>query len=163
MTEIICISATSKDRASKETVARLLKVELEHANKRVLIARIADPLKHICRKWFGWDGRMDDTGRSFLQYVGTDIVRARQPNFWLDFTLNLLAMMGDEWDYVLIPDCRYPNELDMERYGFQPRHIRIGNTRGLSNTPPVFAYVNNTSPIQLHSDIADIAIRLTNG
>jgi|GEM_PF-4270820 len=82
----------------------MLKDELEHNKKRVLITHYSDPLKQICRNWFGWDGRMDAEGRSFLQYIGTNIVCARQPDFWVDYTLGLLSMMGDEWDYVIIPD-----------------------------------------------------------
>jgi hypothetical protein len=165
MTEIVCISAAGKAKAAKNSVARMLKDELEKDQKRVLIAHYADPLKSICRNWFGWDGRMDDEGRSFLQYVGTDIVRARRPDFWVDFTLGLLSMLGNEWDYVIIPDCRHPNEFDLERYGFQPRHIRIedkglnmrGRGRQTSPDKPEFTIVDGTAPERLRSDVAVVA------
>jgi hypothetical protein len=52
MTEIICISGI---RVKKDTVAKFLKEELESAKKRVLITYYADPLRRICRDWFGWD------------------------------------------------------------------------------------------------------------
>jgi len=158
MTEIICISGAG---AGKDTVAKTLKEALEQEKKRVLITYFSAPLRRVCRDWFGWDGQNDDAGRALLQYVGTDIVRAQQPDFWVDFTLTLLSMMGDEWDYVIIPDCRYPNELDMERYGFQPRHIRIegkGSKEGrLGKITPDFTIVCNTSPSRLRSDVIAIA------
>jgi len=163
MAEIICISAADKARADKESVAKLLKEELKKENKRVLIARFADPIKHICRDWFGWNGLMDDVGRSFLRYVGTEIVRARRPDFWVDFMVGLLSMLGSEWDYVIIPDCRQPNELDMERYGFQPRHIRVEGKGAypagpLGNTAPDFT-IKSDSP-RLRSDVAAVAQNL---
>jgi len=166
MTEIVTITATGKARAGKEAVARMLKDELEHNKKRVLITHYADPLKQVCRNWFGWDGRMDAEGRSFLQYVGTDIVRSRRPDFWVDFTLGLLSMMGDEWDYVIIPDCRHPNELDLERYGFHPHHIRLDppNVPGLEASPdrpaPEFTIVDDEAPGRLRSDVSLVAQNL---
>ena len=169
MTEIICISGKAM-AGDKEMAARMLKEELEKGKKRVLITHYADPLKRICRDWFGWDGRMDATGRSFLRYVGTDIVRSQRPDFWVDFTLGLLSMMGDEWDYVIIPDCRHHNEIDLERYGFQPRHIRIeGNPmrqnahtqRGpLGRAAPDFTIVHDDMPGRLRSEVAAVAQNL---
>ena len=164
MTEIICISATGKAKSSRETAARLLRDALEKEKKRVLITRIADPLKMVCRNWFDWNGKMDDAGRAGLRYIGTDIVRARQPNFWIDFTLGLLSILGSEWDFVIIPDCRYPSEFDMERFGFYPRHLRIGSLGSLGNSlDKIFALIGNDSPEQLRGDIADAAHRLIYG
>jgi len=157
MTEIICISGA---RAGKDAVAKMLKEELEQGKKRVLITYFSAPLRRVCREWFGWDGQNDDAGRSLLQYVGTDIVRARQPDFWVDFTLGLLSMMGDEWDYVIIPDCRYPNELDMERYGFQPRHIRIEDNRPggpVCMAKPDYTVMTDKAPNLLRRDVAAVA------
>lgn len=170
MTEIICILATGKSRAARESVAKVLKGELDKADKRVLITHFADPLKDICRKWFDWDGRMDDAGRSLLQYIGTDIVRARLPDFWIDFTMNLLSMMGDEWDYVIIPDCRWPNEVNLDRYGFQPRHILLESkysSAGIHTpeklfgiTTPDFTIVSDDTIDRLRSDVAVVAHQL---
>jgi hypothetical protein len=152
MTEIICISGAL---AKKDTVAKILKEELKNSKKRVLITYFADPLRQICRSWFGWDGKNDPEGRSLLQYVGTNIVRSRKPDFWVDFTLNLLAMMGDEWDFVIIPDCRHANELDLERYGYQPRHIRVEG-RGAPPSPGAADFTISEAA-QLHTEIAKIA------
>ena len=167
MTEIICIMANGKASVNKELVAKLLRGELEKADKRVLVARFADPLKLICRNWFDWDGRMDDAGRSLLRYIGTDVVRARLPDFWADFTLNLLSLLRDEWDYVIIPDSRYPNELDMSRYSFQPRQILIGERHSLEKMPghmkPEFAIAYDDALDQLRSNIAAVVHRLLRG
>ena len=169
MAEIISILAAGKTRARTETIARMLKGELEKAEKSVLITHFADPLKLICRKWFNWDGKMDDTGRSLLQYIGTDIVRSRLPDFWADFTLNLLSVLRNEWDYVIIPDCRYPNELNMDRFGFQPRRVLIETNQASPGVPctsspaPEFIVVDSESPERLRREVEAVAESLIFG
>ncbi len=76
-----------------------------------MITAYGDLVKFVCEKYFGWNGKKDDYGRSLLQWVGTDKVRSVNPNFWVDFIINILSVFKDKWDYVLIPDCRFPNEI----------------------------------------------------
>jgi len=164
MTEMICVYGAGP---GKDAIARLLKEELERGEKRVLITYFAAPLRLICRNWFGWNGQNDDAGRSTLQYVGTDIVRARQPDFWVDFTMGLLSMMGDEWDYVIVPDCRHANELDLERYGFQARRVRVEGRYPLEGPlgkiAPDFTIASGAVPVRLCDDVATVAQRLLYG
>jgi len=158
MTEIVCIYGAGP---GKDAIARLLKEELEKSEKRVLITYFAAPLRQICRNWFGWNGQNDDAGRSTLQYVGTEIVRAKRPDFWVDYTMGLLSIMGDEWDFVIIPDCRHANELDLERYGFQSRYIRVDGRYSmegpLSKIAPDFTITNESVSEQLRADIVAVA------
>ena len=38
----------------------------------------------------------------------------------------MLTFFKDKWDYVLIPDCRFPNEVNyLREVGFNTIHIRI--------------------------------------
>jgi len=107
--KIICISG--KAQHGKDTTAKILKARLEANGNTVLIAHFADTLKFVCKTFFDWDGEKDDAGRTLLQYVGTDVVRKRRPGFWVDFMFNILDLFKDSWDYVILPDCRYPNEI----------------------------------------------------
>lgn len=120
------IAISGKAQHGKDTTAGILKRQLEADGYRVLIVHYADLLKHICRSFFGWDGRKDDAGRHILQYVGTDIIRAKRPDFWADFVIDVLSLFPDEWDYVLIPDCRFPNEIScLKKAGLDSVHIRV--------------------------------------
>ena len=93
---------------------------------KVLITHYADILKHICTNFFGWDGKKDERGRHLLQYIGTDIVRKKDSNFWVDFMSKMLLMFDGFWDYVIIPDVRFPNEITaLKLAGFDVMHIRI--------------------------------------
>ena len=102
--KVICISG--KARSGKDTSAEALRKILWGYGKRVLIIHNADLLKYICKTLFLWDGKKDARGRHILQYVGTDIVRAQRPDFWVDYIISILTLFGDSWDYVLIPDCQ---------------------------------------------------------
>lgn len=122
--KVICISG--KAQHGKDTTAGMMKEALQSDGYKVLVAHYADLLKYICRTFFGWDGNKDEYGRRLLQYVGTDIIREKNPDQWVEFVANILAMFPDEWDYVLIPDCRFPNEIGyLKSHGFDVTHIRV--------------------------------------
>lgn len=122
--KIICISG--KAQHGKDTSAGFIKEELESRGKTVLVTHYADLLKYICRSFFGWNGEKDDAGRQLLQYVGTDVVRKQRPDFWVDFVSSVLKLFPGHWDYVLIPDCRFPNEIDaMKKQGFDVIGLRV--------------------------------------
>lgn len=121
--KVICISA--KAQHGKDTAAQLLKEYLESINKRVLIIHYADLLKFICTKFFGWDGNKDEAGRTILQHVGTDTIRRQEPDYWVDFVVKFLKLFSNDWDYVLIPDCRFPNEAEKMMASFDTKVLRI--------------------------------------
>lgn len=128
--KVICISGQA--RAGKDTAAGMIQEALEAANQRVLITHYADLLKFMCRSLFGWDGQKDEAGRHILQYVGTDIIRKQEPDFWVEFVIKTLKLFPDKWDYVLIPDTRFPNEInELKKAGFDVYHIHI--TRPVEN------------------------------
>lgn len=122
--KIILISG--KAQHGKDTFASMLRRELETHGERVLIAHYADLVKYVCRTFFDWDGVKDEYGRQLLQYVGTDVVRTKQPDFWADFLSEILSIFADEWDYVIIPDTRFPNEIScMQKLPVEVVHLRI--------------------------------------
>lgn len=93
---------------------------------KVLITHYADLVKYVCSSFFGWDGRKDEAGRDLLQYVGTDVVRSAEPDFWVKFIADILGFFKNSWDYVLIPDCRFPNEYEyLIKSGFHVSHMRV--------------------------------------
>lgn len=120
------LAISGKARHGKDTFAEYVKERLEQDGHSVLITHYADLLKYICCKFFGWDGKKDDEGRVLLQKIGTDVVRVQKPNFWVNFLIDILDMFPNEWEYVLIPDCRFPNEIiRFVQFGFDITHIRV--------------------------------------
>lgn len=128
---IILISG--KAQSGKDTTASIMKSNLESEHK-VIIIHYADLLKYICSTFFNWDGNKDVKGRALLQHVGTDIIRKYNPDYWVEFIVNLLNMFTNEWEYVIIPDVRFPNEIEyFKREGFNVLTIRIERDNFKSN------------------------------
>lgn len=120
------IAISGHARHGKDTVAEMLQERLREKGHRVLITHYADLLKHICKEFFGWDGKKDDKGRSLLQYVGTDVIRKTKPDFWVDFVTDVLGFFGGCWDFVIIPDARFPNEIErLKESGMNTIHLKV--------------------------------------
>lgn len=121
--KVCCISA--KAQHGKDTAACIIKEYLESHGNRVLITHYADLVKFVCMKFFNWDGQKDEKGRTLLQYVGTDVISSQQPSYWVDFIISILKFFENEWDYVLIPDCRYPIEVTRMQDNFDTTLLRV--------------------------------------
>lgn len=106
------INISGKAQHGKDTTALILKEKLESKNKKVIITHYADLLKYEAKQFFNWDGNKDEKGRQILQYMGTNVIRKINPNYWVNFIKEFMSMFENEWDYVIIPDCRFPNEIE---------------------------------------------------
>lgn len=97
-------------QAGKDTVANFLKDKLLG---RALIIHNADYLKYICKQYYGWDGKKGDKGRAILQYVGTDLVRQEKDmaTYWVERTCDIIKIFWDQYDYFIVPDLRFLNEV----------------------------------------------------
>lgn len=161
---VICISG--KARHGKDTLGDIFSNELKKRGYRVLTTHYADLLKYICKTFFGWNGEKDEYGRYIMQYVGTDIVRKKNPDFWAGFVVSVLSMFHEKWDYVIIPDCRFPNELTcIADAGFPMCHVRIVRdnfvtplTKTQQNHPSETALDDVTPHITVHNwgDLDDL-------
>ena len=85
---------------------------------RCLRIKYGDILKYVCKEYFGWNGEKDEVGRQMLQQVGTNLCRSNNPNIWLNCVKEIVKGLQTEYDFVLIPDCRFPNELDWQDTDF---------------------------------------------
>jgi hypothetical protein len=123
---MIVINFAGKAQAGKDTSCSILKSKLEQLGNKVLILHFADYLKHLCRQYFTWNGVKDDPGREILQVIGTDKVRNRNPDFWVNTVIEFLKVFQKDYDYFLIGDCRFPNEiLKLRKEGFDTFAVRV--------------------------------------
>lgn len=109
------IVISGKSGSGKDKIALFMKEELAKRGKKVLIIHFADAVKWFCRDFLDWDGNKDEVGRTLLQTVGTDIVRAKHPNFWTGIVVGLIQSFEStsDFDIAIIPDARFPNEVDI--------------------------------------------------
>ena len=150
-------AVSGKAQHGKDTFANILYEELTNKGHRVLLTHYADLLKFICKSLFNWNGEKDEKGRQILQYVGTDIVRKERPNYWVEFVIDMIDLFGESWDYVIIPDTRFPNEIDMlkEKYD-KVEHIRVVRPNFTSTLTE--EQLKHPSEIALDNVIPDITI-----
>ena len=112
MRKIIIISG--KARHGKDTFASLLKEQLMSDGYKVAMMAYAKYLKMYMRDFYGWDGETkDDVWRSKIQYLGTDKIRNQlnKPNFHVNRVIEDIQVVGDDFDYIIITDARFENEI----------------------------------------------------
>ena len=120
------ITISGKMGAGKDTLASYIKEELVKVGNRVLVTHYADLLKYILKTFFDWDGKKDERGRHLLQYVGTDVFRNQyHEDYWCSFIGVIVYLFGYKWDYVLIPDARFQNEIDCMKAWFNSTSVQI--------------------------------------
>ena len=115
------ILISGKAGSGKDMTAQFMKAELEKHGKKVLIIKYGDAVKWVLRDYFNWDGKKDEVGRTLLQHIGTDVVRAMHPNFWTGIVVGLLQAFEpySDFDIALVPDARFPNEVDIALQNLQ--------------------------------------------
>lgn len=121
---IILISGFAQ--SGKDSSSFIMKELLEKQKKKVLIIHYADYLKLFCKTHLGWDGnKFTQEGRKLLQWFGTDVVRKNYEDTWVDMIIALLKGIKTLYDYVIIPDVRFPNEIDKMCDNFDCITVRV--------------------------------------
>ena len=152
------ITISGKAQNGKDTTAGLLKAALEADGYKVLITHYADLLKYICKQFFGWDGQKDDAGRHILQYVGTDIIRQKRPDYWVGFVTSILELFPNEIDYLKEAGMDTVN-LRVVRKNFKspltPEQQAHPSETALDDVEPDYYITNNGSMTDLKRNVID--------
>lgn len=110
----------------KDTFAEILRDQLQIIGKKVLIIHFADIVKEFARLYYNWDGKKSVSGRALLQYIGTDLMRKYDADYWARIVGEFLAAADKDFDMALIADNRFPNEIEViKKYCPQTKTIRI--------------------------------------
>jgi len=125
---LLCGSAQN----GKSSTASILEEELKTRGHRPLRIAYGDYVKFVAKQYFGWSGKKDKVGRTILQQVGTEIFRSKDENFWTDTVIRYCKVMSDEYDFAIIDDCRFPNEI--ERWA----DFKFKNVKTIKITRPNF-------------------------
>ena len=153
MKKIVLISG--KMGHGKDTFANFLKSHLEKLNKKVCILHYGDYVKYCLSQYYGWNGKKDQAGRSLLQHFGTEVVRAKDPDFWVNTIINLINVLYDEWDYFLIPDTRMENEIELVKDAFQDKVLTVRIERYNEDSS---RYLNPAFSLEQHFHITETAL-----
>lgn len=119
MKKIILISG--KARSGKDTLADYLKKQLELKGEKIAITCFAKDLKRLLMDFYGWDGvTKDKYWRTQLQKKGTDETQIEKKlwNIWAKRTAEDIQIIENDFDYILIPDCRFRKEITYMQSAF---------------------------------------------
>mgnify|MGYP000911163102 CR=1 FL=1 len=155
------ILLSGKARNGKSETAKILKNKLESKGNKVLITAYGNLVKFICEKFFDSDGQKNEYNRSLWQYVGTDVIRNQKPNYWVDFIIDIISMFPNEWDYVIVDDCRFINELTRWGEEWDTTIVRVNRLNFESNLTP--EQKNHISEIALDNYNFDYVINSESG
>jgi hypothetical protein len=106
-----------KAQHGKSTFANMLQHEYEKRNLSVIRVEFAHLLKFYATKYFGWDGNKDEEGRTLLQWLGTDLFREKDPDYWARNVYDFLDVIKNHFDIAIIDDWRFINEERYFHYG----------------------------------------------
>ena len=108
MKQIFLISGLAE--SGKDSVAKFMSDKLDG---KTIIVHNADYLKYIAQQYMGWDGNKDDSGRTLLQWLGTDKIRLsmQRPLYWIERSCDIIEILSSKFDYFIIPDTRFKNEI----------------------------------------------------
>ena len=134
--KIIVISG--KSGSGKDTIANIMKNKLESSGLSCVILHYADLVKYYAKQYYNWNGVKDESGRTLLQKLGTDKVRAKFPDYWAETIAKFLSAVSDDFDCALIPDARFLNEIEVVKQ-YNPGAISLRIERYNINNLP---YIN---------------------
>lgn len=121
------IAIYGKATAGKTTLAEALDDHI--TDQFVEIARFAGPLKDGLAEMGITKEETPELYRQAAQYIGTEIVRSYDVNWWVNLmaqAIELASVWDDGDDYFIIDDLRFPNELEWcEMNGFLTVKIEV--------------------------------------
>lgn len=125
MKKIILISG--KAMSGKDSCAEFLKQELEARGQKVVITHFAKYIKQILADYYQWDGIKTDYWRTKLQELGTDTIREKlkMPLFHCGRIVDDIKIIQNDFDYIIVPDARFKNEVLYAQASFPDDVITI--------------------------------------
>ena len=156
--QIILLSGKAEN--GKTTVSLMIKDILESKSKTVLKIAYGDLLKYLCGKYFNWDGNKDVKGREILQQIGTNTIRAENPNYWVDFVISFVELFETKYDFVIVDDCRFVNELERWDHSWDSTTLRVSRPNHISSLTSI--QLQHPSEIALDDYNFDYYINSTN-
>lgn len=126
MKKIILISG--KAESGKTTCANYLKEQLEKQGYRVTKDLFAKYIKGFLKDHYSWNGiTKDEFYRTKLQQLGTDIIKDKlnYKAFHAKRLVEDIQIIGDDFDYILIDDCRFRDEVHTFKAMFPDECIAI--------------------------------------
>jgi len=108
---LIIIAVSGNAEHGKDKTKELIVRVLRKFAKRVKSENLSTRIGFFAGKFFKWDGKKDERGRTLLQEIGMKVME-KDKYFWVDsVAIPLLTLGKDMFDFVLI-DVRFPSDIE---------------------------------------------------
>lgn len=104
---MIVIGIAGQAAHGKSTVAQIIRGFCPHL--KVEVVPFAKALKEEASR-LGWNGIKDEKGRKILQYLGTEVCRTIDENYWVNKFKQRVDSL--KVDVIICDDVRFPNEMN---------------------------------------------------
>lgn len=104
----------------KDTIGHYLKQFYEEDGKKVIFSRAGKYIKYYASEMTGWTGSEEDKPRTFLQELGTDIIRNKlnKSEMLIERQLDDIEIYSYFYDVIIVPDIRLPKEIESVKEKF---------------------------------------------
>ena len=110
----IIILIAGKARSGKSTVCQYFKETFENMNRKVIVSPYTKYLKKYISDITGKEVTEDNKPRDLLQKLSSDLIKERlgYHDFFIRRQIEDLNIYSYFADVILIPDVRFPNEIE---------------------------------------------------
>lgn len=116
---IIC----GKARSGKSTVSEYINKYYQNKSINLMYAGY---IKEYAKKITNWDGSEESKPRTFLQQLGTEIIRNQiDENFFIKRMIDDIKIYSYFYDVITISDARFVDEIEEPRKHFKTVAIKI--------------------------------------
>ncbi|MFC0903684.1 hypothetical protein ACFHWD_03145 [Clostridium sp. MT-14] len=130
MKKVILISGKAEN--GKSYAANQLKKLLESYDQKTVIMFFSKYIKMYLKDYFGWDGvTKDQWARDKFQELGTEKIRHKlgMPLFHVHRVTEDIKILSDYFDYFIVDDARFLNEIAYTEAQFPHKTVTIRVTR----------------------------------
>lgn len=104
---------SGKARSGKSTATEYIQKYYENKNLKCINLMYAESIKNYAKKIIGWDGREETKPRTFLQQLGTEIIRNQiDQNFFIKRMIDDIHIYSYFFDIITISDARFVDEIE---------------------------------------------------
>lgn len=118
--EPIIFIVCGKARSGKSTATEYIRQYYESKNKQCLNLMYAESIKNYAKKIIHWNGKEETKPRTFLQQLGTEIIRNQiDPHFFTKRMIDDLHIYSYFFDVLTISDARFVDEISEPKKQFK--------------------------------------------
>lgn len=118
------VLVSGKSESGKDYISDVMEDYLVLSGYRVKCISLGDFLKFICCAYFDWDGKDKYNSRD-LFFSTSDKIHEVRYDFIVEVVSFLIELIADKYDFIIVRDVRFKNELNFLAKRFETHLVRV--------------------------------------